>query len=477
MKINRNDHSVYNTAARHRVAFVSIHGLYNSFRRIPTHILWGSMFMLKIKREWLYNPLQSINDNDNIIHKQGMDKDHDFLMCLKWKDSQGYLKCMMDYHDNNNNNHNNNNNNNNHMDNNNNNNNNEQDIVLPTDLGIESSDDDDQNEEDEDDDDEEFKLDDINMNINNENAFEFAANIPLSSPTHSIGSMDLQCINEIISNHTPNYDNNNFENGFDFNINMHEININNLPNRLSLSTSKSNGPNLPLTPSASEDRHNFAPPLPLRRNETNMVNVSDYNVPQNDLRICQTIQEETEPLETKFDFLDDDDDEEDNDEMLSFDIDDEEFEDDDDDDDEPQCAQKPNLRLTLSNDNINDHQDEEKTKSPGFEPITPADFGGNDDDEEDDDDNFVVHRGWVALSQDLSKTYDPFNGENYAELILDKNWWINHFKQSQYGTTSKEILEELTQCNMSFRCVMEILYQSNPSLIPCQTYRLRVKLK
>eukprot|EP00488_Nonionellina_sp_1-RS-2012_P002117 TRINITY_DN3896_c0_g1_i1.p1 TRINITY_DN3896_c0_g1~~TRINITY_DN3896_c0_g1_i1.p1 ORF type:complete len:123 (-),score=62.87 TRINITY_DN3896_c0_g1_i1:116-433(-) len=40
----------------------------------------------------------------------------------------------------------------------------------------------------------------------------------------------------------------------------------------------------------------------------------------------------------------------------------------------------------------------------------------------------------------------------------------------QYGASSKDIMQELNECHMKYRCVMEILFQSNPSLIPCKTY-------
>ena len=107
-------------------------------------------------------------------------------------------------------------------------------------------------------------------------------------------------------------------------------------------------------------------------------------------------------------------------------------------------------------------------KETEFEPITPADFGDNFI---DDNNNDVINPLWIELSNTLSAIYDPFEKENYCQLILDKNWWINHFKQSQYGVSSREIITELNECSMSYRCVMEILFQSNPSLIPCKTYR------
>eukprot|EP01084_Bolivina_argentea_P240082 403416_1 len=89
----RSDMTVYDATIQHRVAFISLVGLYQSFRRVPTHILFSSLFILKIRREWLYDA-STANDTRNVLRTLQFDEDEDFMMLLKWKDSQGLLLFM-----------------------------------------------------------------------------------------------------------------------------------------------------------------------------------------------------------------------------------------------------------------------------------------------------------------------------------------------------------------------------------------------
>ena len=39
-----------------RVVFVSLNGLFNSWRNCPIHVLYTSILLLPIKKDWIYNP-------------------------------------------------------------------------------------------------------------------------------------------------------------------------------------------------------------------------------------------------------------------------------------------------------------------------------------------------------------------------------------------------------------------------------------
>ncbi len=95
------------------------------------------------------------------------------------------------------------------------------------------------------------------------------------------------------------------------------------------------------------------------------------------------------------------------------------------------------------------------------------------------------HGTWQDISDALVKIEDTYvypleNGENsqkkaYGPLILDRNWWLNDYeeikdKDSKYHATSKEVLEELETPKLKFKPTMEILWQSNPSLVPQTTW-------
>jgi len=89
-------------------------------------------------------------------------------------------------------------------------------------------------------------------------------------------------------------------------------------------------------------------------------------------------------------------------------------------------------------------------------------------------DDSPVHPLWQQLSSALTMIYDPFGGGNFDALILERDWWLDEFGdtgESQYGVSGADVVRELSECEMSYRAVMEILFQSNPSLIPCKNYR------
>ena len=269
------------SAMRHRVVFVSLIGLFHSFRRIPTHILFSSIFCLNLKREWLYNASFHTNDPRNLLNSQLFDCDDEFMMLLKWKDSQGLLFFM--HHDDEENDGNTNNSD----------NNEEDEDTLPEDLGIENSSDE---EEDGDVMGGNRMVEPLSpmMNAMDDNAFEFAANISIASPTQSMAQLADFEMDRIVESHGYDMKCNRYhedDGAFGFDVNMHEVNMTDTitPQRFAWNVSlesqrnrneNENGviPHLPLTPSGSEEVADFVPPLRLQRENAHfMVNVLDHS--------------------------------------------------------------------------------------------------------------------------------------------------------------------------------------------------------
>ena len=46
-----------------RLVFVSLNGLYHSYYKCPPHLLYSSIFILPLKREWIWNQ----NKNDSVL--------------------------------------------------------------------------------------------------------------------------------------------------------------------------------------------------------------------------------------------------------------------------------------------------------------------------------------------------------------------------------------------------------------------------
>lgn len=41
---------------KRRIVFISLIGLFKSYKQCPTHILYTSLLLLPLKRKWIYNP-------------------------------------------------------------------------------------------------------------------------------------------------------------------------------------------------------------------------------------------------------------------------------------------------------------------------------------------------------------------------------------------------------------------------------------
>eukprot|EP01084_Bolivina_argentea_P183268 316271_1 len=84
-----------------RVIFVSLIGLFSSWRECPSFVLYSAIFLLKLKREWVYNPAQYVNEIKAHFVSQlnsfsDISETREFIKLLKWKDSQGLVMWMFD---------------------------------------------------------------------------------------------------------------------------------------------------------------------------------------------------------------------------------------------------------------------------------------------------------------------------------------------------------------------------------------------
>jgi len=77
---------------RKRVIFVSLMGLYQSWKNVPSTILYSSIFLLPLKKQWVYS-----SEKYNYQHDfQHVLTDSNFVKLLKWKDAQGLVFWMRD---------------------------------------------------------------------------------------------------------------------------------------------------------------------------------------------------------------------------------------------------------------------------------------------------------------------------------------------------------------------------------------------
>lgn len=107
---------------RKRVIFVSLMGLYQSWKTVPSTILFSSIFLLPLKKEWIYssekyhyqhdfehvlngmllrlNIVFSMNnismDINRLLSIKSLYTDTNFVKLLKWKDAQGLVFWMRD---------------------------------------------------------------------------------------------------------------------------------------------------------------------------------------------------------------------------------------------------------------------------------------------------------------------------------------------------------------------------------------------
>eukprot|EP01084_Bolivina_argentea_P298132 513708_1 len=92
---------------------------------------------------------------------------------------------------------------------------------------------------------------------------------------------------------------------------------------------------------------------------------------------------------------------------------------------------------------------------------------------------FEDGQSWQDISLKLTTINDIYFIETdryYKPLLLNEEWWTNNFEnkidniQSLHCQLSDIIIEEINACKLKFNPTMEIIYQSNPTLIPMKSF-------
>ena len=98
------------------------------------------------------------------------------------------------------------------------------------------------------------------------------------------------------------------------------------------------------------------------------------------------------------------------------------------------------------------------------------------DSSESDESNQLVKRFWVHFSNKLCNLYDPITKNKYNPLQFDRKWWKNVYDKetshlSKFNVDVNSIVNELCLNTIKYKCIQEIIYQSNPdSLNPIISY-------
>eukprot|EP01084_Bolivina_argentea_P104151 186521_1 len=102
-RLTINDSNYLLSIDNRRYVFVSLMGLFNTWKDCPSHVLYSSIFILPLKRKWLYNLLESRNElighafiSQHYLFQQNIQETQEFIEMLKWKDAQNLVFWMMD---------------------------------------------------------------------------------------------------------------------------------------------------------------------------------------------------------------------------------------------------------------------------------------------------------------------------------------------------------------------------------------------
>eukprot|EP01084_Bolivina_argentea_P258694 436236_1 len=85
-----------------RVIFISIIGLYQSWRECPSFVLYSAIFLLPLRKQWIYDPAKYISEIQSNFVSQFSSFSSDsaamteFIKLLKWKDSQDLAFWLLD---------------------------------------------------------------------------------------------------------------------------------------------------------------------------------------------------------------------------------------------------------------------------------------------------------------------------------------------------------------------------------------------
>eukprot|EP01083_Nonionella_stella_P166126 554447_1 len=81
-----------------RLVFVNLRGLYESWRRVPSSLLYISIFILPLKQKWLYQPTKLAHELQQVFPAQCLDISavKAFVALLRWKNNQGLIVWILD---------------------------------------------------------------------------------------------------------------------------------------------------------------------------------------------------------------------------------------------------------------------------------------------------------------------------------------------------------------------------------------------
>jgi len=75
---------------------------------------------------------------------------------------------------------------------------------------------------------------------------------------------------------------------------------------------------------------------------------------------------------------------------------------------------------------------------------------------------------YKSISDKIEAIVDPVSKENYLPLILDEAWWKTEFitSDAKYQKDINAIINNFKKGEFDYDSVMELLYQSNPTIVP-----------
>lgn len=81
---------------------------------------------------------------------------------------------------------------------------------------------------------------------------------------------------------------------------------------------------------------------------------------------------------------------------------------------------------------------------------------------------FLPDKNYLMLSSFLEAMVDPVANDNYLPLILDPAWWESEFSSdtAKYTSDIQAIVKNFKAGEFDYDALMELLYQSNPTLVP-----------
>eukprot|EP01084_Bolivina_argentea_P161543 281209_1 len=108
IRLNRNQSQpldLNNKCDLRRIVFVSLHGLFKTWKQCPSHILFSAIVVMPLRKDWIYKPSKYPNQWRSFlsVHRINLNRNSDqrksfseFLTLLRWKDSQQLAFFMFD---------------------------------------------------------------------------------------------------------------------------------------------------------------------------------------------------------------------------------------------------------------------------------------------------------------------------------------------------------------------------------------------